>query len=111
MHNDGRWPGHPRFLPEESFSSWFSRTAAANGLRPADLFCIVQPDGLHAPPNLNRYADIPLLDVLVEHTGHDRDFLAQSTFRCWAGTVFGEQVNAPCATKLESLSLVYLSLK
>jgi hypothetical protein len=50
MHNDGRWPGHPRLLPEESFSSWFSRTAAANGLRVAS--------------DLDRYADL-----MAEHTG------------------------------------------
>lgn len=90
MHNDGRWPGHPRLLPEESFSSWFARTAAANGLRPADLFRIVQPDGLRVASDLDRYADLPFIDLMAEHTGQDRDALVQATFRCWAGMAFAQ---------------------
>src|SRR5208283_4977293 len=84
------WPGHPRLLPEESFSSWFSRTAAANGLRPADLFRIVQPDGLRVASDLDRYADLPFIDIMAEHTGQDRDALVQATFRRWAGMAFAQ---------------------
>lgn len=34
MHSDTLWPGRPAPLPGEAFSSWFARTAAANGLSP-----------------------------------------------------------------------------
>ncbi len=90
MLHDDRWPGRPLLLPGESLSSWFARTAVANGLRPAELFRIVQPGGDRNPRDLDRYADIPLLDVLVDRTGLERDVLAQATIRRWAGSVFAQ---------------------
>ncbi len=66
---DHRWPGRPALLPDESVASWFARTAAANGLRPADLYRIVQPGEDHNPGDLDRYADIHLIDRLAERTG------------------------------------------
>lgn len=74
---------HPDALPTAEL-----RRAAANGLRPAELFRIVQPGSDRNPRDLDRHADIPLLDLLTERTGLERDKLALATFRRWAGTVF-----------------------
>lgn len=88
MHHDECWPGRPRLLPGESLSSWFARTAAANGLRPAELFRIVQPGSDRNPRDLDRYADDPLLYLLADRTGVERGALVQGTFRHWVGTAF-----------------------
>ena len=85
---DDLWPGRPRLLHDEAFSSWFARTAAGNGLRPAELHHILQPGGDRNPRDLDRYADVHLLHRLADCTGREADALGQSTFRRWAGTVF-----------------------
>ncbi len=88
MHHDECWPGRPRLLPGESLSSWFARTAAANGLRPAELFRIMQPGSDRNPRDLDRYADDPLLYLLADRAGVERGALLQATFRHWVGAVF-----------------------
>jgi hypothetical protein len=54
MSADERWPGRVPLLPDESFSSWFARTAVANGLRPNELFRIVMPGGDRSVRDLDR---------------------------------------------------------
>lgn len=88
MRDDDRWPGRPRQLPDESFSSWFARTAAANGLRPGELYRIVQPGGDRNPRDLDRHADIHLLGLLAERTGRIVEELRHSTFIRWVGLLF-----------------------
>jgi len=68
MRVDHRWPGRPTILPEESFSSWFARTAVANGQRPGELYRIVQPGEDRNPRDLDRYADDHLIHRLAECT-------------------------------------------
>lgn len=82
------WPVRPRLLPDESLSSWFARLAAGNGLRPGELYRILQPGSDRKPRDLDRYADVPLLDLLAERTSLDRASLAKATFRRWTGTAF-----------------------
>ena len=88
MRAEELWPGRPRILPDESLSSWFARTSAANGLRPAELHHILQPGGDRNPRDLDRYADIHLLHRLADCTGRDAEALAQAMFHRWVGAVF-----------------------
>jgi hypothetical protein len=83
-----RWPGRPKLLPDESFSSWFARSAEANGLRPVELHHVVQPGGDRSPRDLDRHADLHLVQRAAEATGQQAIELEWSTFRRWAGTVF-----------------------
>jgi len=85
---DDFWPGRPPLLEGESFSSWFARVAGANGLRPAELYRIVQPGGDRNPRDLDRYSDVHLLGAMAEKTGIPIEALEQSTFRRWAGWAF-----------------------
>lgn len=94
MPIDARWPGRPQLLPDESFSSWFARAAAANGLRPGDLYRVVQPGEDRNPRDLDLYADIHLIGRLADSTGIDPDVLGQGTFRHWAGKVFDQDDGA-----------------
>ncbi|MBP2295243.1 TniQ family protein [Azospirillum rugosum] len=82
------WPGRPALLEGESFSSWFARVAAGNGLRPADLYRILQPGGDRNPRDLDRYADFHLLSLMADKTGASVEALERSTFRRWAGMAF-----------------------
>lgn len=86
--NNEQWPGRPTLLPGESFSSWFARTAVANGLRPAELFRIVQPGEDRNPRDLDRYADDTMLDLLADRTGIGIERLRKATFRRWEGLLF-----------------------
>lgn len=85
---DDLWPGRPPLMEGESFSSWFARVAAANGLRPAELYRIVQPGGGLSPRDLDRHGDIHLLGAMADKTGVSREELEQSTFHRWAGWAF-----------------------
>jgi hypothetical protein len=85
---DQRWPGHPPLLQDESFSSWFARTARANGLRPAEFFRAIQPGEDHNPPDLDRHADDHLIERMAIGTGIDAGKLKQATFSGWAGRLF-----------------------
>lgn len=88
MRTDNKWPGRPGLLPEESFSSWFARTAVANGLRPGELYRIVQPGEDRNPRDLDRYADDHLIHRLADSTGIDVDHLRSATFGHWEGRLF-----------------------
>ena len=82
------WPGHPALLEGESFSSWFARVAATNGLRPADLYRILQPGGDRNPRDLDRYSDVHLLSMMAGKTGVSVEILKRSTFHRWSGLAF-----------------------
>lgn len=88
MRSDHRWPGRPGLLPDESFSSWFARTAVANGLRPGELYRIVQPGEDRNPRDLDRYADDHLIGRLADCANIDVERLRRSTFRRWEGSLF-----------------------
>lgn len=88
MRDDDHWPGHPRLLPDESFSSWFARTAAANGLRPGELFRIVQPGEDRNPRDLDRHVDGCLLGLLADNTGIPVEELRAASFHRWSGRLF-----------------------
>jgi len=85
-----RWPVRPLLEDDESFSSWFARTAWVNGLRPSDLYRAVEPGQDRDPGDLDRYADDDLLDRVAEAADVDLEKLRQTTFRRWSGSVFGE---------------------
>ncbi len=90
MGKPKRWPVRPLLEDGESFSSWFARTAWANGLRPGDLYRAVEPGQDRDPGDLDRYADDDLLDRVAEAADIDPEKLRQTTFRRWSGSVFGE---------------------
>ena len=85
-----RWPRHPALLPDETFSSWFARLAADNGMLPADLYRAIKP-GAHARPrDLDRHVEPDLLAMLAVRTGVCEATLRQATFIRWSGLVFEE---------------------
>lgn len=88
MHSDILWPGRPTLLPGEVFSSWFARTAAANGLSPVKLYGAAMPGAYRYTRDLDRYIEPHLLDNLAEHTGVPKQRLLGGTLARWAGKVF-----------------------
>lgn len=94
MRMDHCWPGRPPLQSDESFASWLARTAAANGLRPGELYRIIQPGEDRNPRDLDRYADDHLLDRLAESTGADKRRLKLATFRRWTGKLFDNDYSA-----------------
>ncbi|UKJ73265.1 TniQ family protein [Azospirillum brasilense] len=86
----GLWPWRPALLPDETFSSWFARLAAGNGLYPAELYRLVKPGAHPRPRDLDRYVEPDLQVTLAERTGVDPEALRQATFIRWAGLVFEE---------------------
>lgn len=88
MHNDTLWPGRPAVLPGESFSSWFARTAAANGLSPVKLYGVAMPGAYRYTRDLDRYIEPHLLDSLAERTGVPKQRLLGGTLARWGGKIF-----------------------
>lgn len=88
MHSDTLWPGRPALLPGEAFSSWFARTAAANGLSPVKLYGAALPGAYRYTRDLDRYVEPHLLDSLAERTGIPKQRLLGSTLARWAGKIF-----------------------
>lgn len=88
MAQDGLWPWRPTVLPDETFSSWFARLAAGNGLTPVELFRVAQPTARRGPGDLDRYAEPSLIDSLSEHTGIPPEALRQATLDRWTGWIF-----------------------
>ena len=86
----GRWPWRPSLLPDETFSSWFARLAAGNGLYPAELYRLVKPGGHPRPRDLDRYVEPDLQVTLAERTGVEPETLRHAAFTRWAGVVFDE---------------------
>lgn len=84
----GLWPGRPRLLPNESFSSWFGRLAAANGLQPRELFRAALPGTYLFAPDMDRAPPLDLLSSLTQRTGIDAGTLRRATFDRWAGRLF-----------------------
>lgn len=88
MHSDTLWPGRPSFLPGETFSSWFARTAAANGLSPVKLYGAAMPGAYRYTRDLDRYVEPHLLESLAEHTRVPKQRLLGGTLARWAGKIF-----------------------
>lgn len=84
--SDGLWPGHPRPLRGESFSSWFCRTASANGLRPRELFRVVSDGAVIS--DLDRPPDPAVARRLASKTGISASEIRKLTFARWAGALF-----------------------
>lgn len=80
------WPVRPAPMEGETFSSWFTRLAAGNGLRPKELYSLCVPGG--SLSDLDRHADQVLLHVLAEHTGIASEHIQACTFRALAGRAF-----------------------
>lgn len=79
------WPIRPRPIADESFSSWFCRTAWQNGLNPADLYRITLPGARMHRIDLDRFACDELIETLAQHTGINADDLRHRTFHAWGG--------------------------
>ncbi|CAO3425931.1 TniQ family protein [Azospirillum argentinense] len=90
---NGLWPWRPALLPDETFSSWFARLAAGNGLYPDELYRLVKPGAHPRPRDLDRYVEPDLQTTLAERTGVDSEALRQAAFTRWAGLVFKEDDN------------------
>lgn len=88
MLSDTLWPGRPALLPGEAFSSWFARTAAANGLSPVKLYGAALPGAYRYTRDLDRYVEPHLLDSLAERTGIPKQRLLGGTLARWAGKIF-----------------------
>lgn len=82
------WPGRPRPLPGETFSSWFSRTAWSNGLTPAELYGVATNGAQIHSRDLDRLAERPLLIRLAMATGISADILADAMVTRWAGHLY-----------------------
>ena len=86
----GLWPLRPALLPDETFSSWFARLAAGNGLSPAELYRVAKAGAHPRPRDLDRYVEPDLQTALTERTGIPEEALRDATFARWAGQVFEE---------------------
>ena len=84
------WPWRPPLLPDETFSSWFARLAAGNGLSPAELYRVAKAGAHPRPRDLDRYVEPDLQATLAERTGIEAETLRQAAFTRWAGLVFEE---------------------
>ena len=77
-------------MPDETFSSWFARLAAGNGLSPAELYRVAKAGAHPRPRDLDRYVEPDLQATLAERTGIEAEPLRQAAFTRWAGLVFEE---------------------
>ena len=85
---DELWPFRPRPLEDESFASWFARTAWANGLDPSELYAVALPGARMFRIDLDRFACGELIENLSAHTGAPADDLWARTLQAWAGRLF-----------------------
>jgi hypothetical protein len=82
------WPGRPRPLPDELFSSWFGRVAAANGLTAAELYRLIVPKGASFSSDLDRVAGQDLIAAMSAGTGIEPSLLWSTTLVDWGERVF-----------------------
>lgn len=87
---DGLWPFRPRPVDDETFSSWFSRLAWANGLEPGELYRVALPGGRMHRADLDRFACDDLIAGLSTHTGVQQDDLRTRTLQRWAINAQGD---------------------
>lgn len=85
---NGLWPFRPRLVDDETFASWFSRTAWANGLSPTELYPIALPGARMFRIDLDRYACDELINNLYSRTVVPSDDLWPRTLDRWAGHLF-----------------------
>lgn len=90
MDNFSKWPCRPILMPGESFSSWFSRLALANGVSPSELYRVALPGGRMYRGDLDRIAPENLLQNLSDKTLVPILQLQQSTFRAWDDTLIAD---------------------
>ncbi|MBN2751101.1 MAG: TniQ family protein [Rhodospirillaceae bacterium] len=90
MRKPESWPVRPLLEDDESYSSWFSRAAWANGLRPSDLYRAMEPGQDRDPGDLDRYVDDHSIGRVAEAADIDPELLRQTTFQRWSGNVFAE---------------------
>ncbi|BAE51711.1 TniQ family protein [Paramagnetospirillum magneticum] len=88
------WPGRPRPLPGETFSSWFSRTAWSNGLTPAELYGVATNGAQIHSRDLDRLAERPLRVRLSAATGISADILADAMVTRWGGHLYAPALAA-----------------
>jgi len=87
---DQLWPGRPRPLQDETFSSWFARVAIANGLLPQELFRAALPGAHLHSRDLDRLACPQLIATMAENTGIELDRVHDLTLRTWLGRLIEE---------------------
>lgn len=87
-HIDSLWPFRPRPIEDESFASWFSRVAWANGLSAAELYPVALPGARMHRIDLDRFACDELFENLSARTGVPPDDLWPRTLSAWAGQLF-----------------------
>ena len=63
---DRAWFGHPEPYKDESFTSWFCRVAAANGLSPEHFYRSVMPGARLYLIDLDRFSGEHLFQVMSE---------------------------------------------
>ena len=85
MATSSLWPGHPAPKPDETFASWFTRVAHANGLSAAQLLPIALPGTQLFSRDLDRLADPNLIDALARHTGLGKGQIRATTFAPYLG--------------------------
>lgn len=85
MSASSLWPGHPAPKPDETFASWFTRVAHANGLSAAQLLPIALPGTHLFSRDLDRLADPSLIDALAQHTGLGKGQIRATTFAPYLG--------------------------
>lgn len=85
---DDLWPFRPKLIEDESFSSWFSRTAWENGLNAAELYPIALPGARMHRIDLDRFACDELIKNLSAHTDTPPKELWTRTFQNWTGHLF-----------------------
>lgn len=88
VQTNSPWPFRPRPFKDESFASWFSRTAWANGLSAAELYPVALPGARMHHIDLDRFACDELFENLSAHTGVPPDDLGVRTLRAWTGRLF-----------------------
>ena len=82
------WPIRPQPMGDETFGSWFSRLAWANGVTATELHAISLPGARMHRRDLDRLAEAELLENVSQHTGASVEDLANRTFRYWSGRLF-----------------------
>lgn len=91
------WQIHPEPIADETFSSWFRRLAAANGLSARELYRALMPGAQLFAYDLDRHACPNLISTLSEETGQSADHLNTLMLHRWDGLV-GSSVG--CSDKM-----------
>lgn len=88
-HYASLWCAHPHIRPGEALSSWLHRSAFANGLTNHCYARRVLPDLAVWNRDIDRLADVALLEQAASATGEEPARLREATLRSFEGKVFG----------------------